>query len=611
MKDSTAAVLCQVPVEAASFLLNEKRTEIAKIELKQRISVLVVPNKSLETPNYKLERLKHDDPRLDGMDVSYKLAEEVEDPTSITRRSQEPTNKQVPVIKGVLPDAPAPQAQTKPAAVAPVAVSTPPARAHQSAKTKATGGFFGWIKSLLGLESQDEKKVVEAPKATGAGRDGKPGERREGGRDGRRGDGRGPRNGRSGDRREGTRDEARPDSRGERADRAEGRAELRGAEGARNERRGPAGQRRGQRPEGDARNSAPAGGSNGSTERPARIASENSGDGAAEARPARSPRGERREKGERGDRGERNERPEVRGEARPEARGDARGDARPERRNGRGPRGAENAVVESDKNELSNELPQTNGTVEASTSQTAQVASADASAEQDSASQAFDRAERGERTERRSRDRYGRERRPRGERNERPDGVVETSSVQGEAADMHRPVEAQPVSVSNGPVAAAVMTGVAAMAVSHEASSSPAATIAPPPAVEGVPAPVTRPVVAQVPAAAPVAPVAAEKALPLVQNYVLPTESLVMVASGSGLQWVQSNAEKVMAAQQRIAAELAQQAPLIPRERPAPVVISNEPLVLVETRKDLAQLQSQLFGAQTPAQANVNDGASA
>src|SRR3989344_5883728 len=57
MKDNTAAVHCQVPVEVASFLLNEKRTEIAKIELKQRVAVLMVPNKTLETPNYRLERL--------------------------------------------------------------------------------------------------------------------------------------------------------------------------------------------------------------------------------------------------------------------------------------------------------------------------------------------------------------------------------------------------------------------------------------------------------------------------------------------------------------------------------------------------------------------------
>ena len=114
MKDGTAAVHVQVPVEVASFLLNEKRTEIAKIELKQRLNVIMVPNKTLETPNYRLERLKHDDPRLDNLQASYHMAEEIEDPTTVTRRTHERSNKQEPVIKGVLPDAPAPIAEPKP-----------------------------------------------------------------------------------------------------------------------------------------------------------------------------------------------------------------------------------------------------------------------------------------------------------------------------------------------------------------------------------------------------------------------------------------------------------------------------------------------------------------
>ena len=145
LKDSTAAVLVQVPVEVASFLLNEKRTEITKIELKQRISVLLVPNKSLDTPNYKLERLKHDDPRLDNLDASYKLADEVEDVASFTRRSQERTNKQEPVIKGVLPDrppVPAPKAEAPAEAAAPVAA--PKAAPAPVAAAPAQRGFFGW-----------------------------------------------------------------------------------------------------------------------------------------------------------------------------------------------------------------------------------------------------------------------------------------------------------------------------------------------------------------------------------------------------------------------------------------------------------------------------------
>src|SRR5438309_903768 len=88
MKDGTAAVHVQVPVEVASFLLNEKRTEITKIELKQRTTVLLVPNKHLETPNYKLERLRHDDPRLENLQASYTMVDDAEDEVGITRREK-------------------------------------------------------------------------------------------------------------------------------------------------------------------------------------------------------------------------------------------------------------------------------------------------------------------------------------------------------------------------------------------------------------------------------------------------------------------------------------------------------------------------------------------
>jgi ribonuclease E len=61
------------------------------------------------------------------------------------------------------------------------------------------------------------------------------------------------------------------------------------------------------------------------------------------------------------------------------------------------------------------------------------------------------------------------------------------------------------------------------------------------------------------------------------------------VAEGSGLQWVQSDADKVAAVQAAIAAEPR---PIhVPRERPPVVVLDEGPLVLVETRRDLRDLQ--------------------
>jgi ribonuclease E len=147
MKDNTAAVHVQVPVEVTSFLLNEKRQEITKIELKQRITVLLVPNKHLETPNYKLERLRHDDPRLENLQASYTMVQETDEEVSISRR-EKAKPKQEPVIKGVLPDQPAPWRRRPP----PRPRRLRPLRPPPPAPAPASGGFFGWLKKLFGTE---------------------------------------------------------------------------------------------------------------------------------------------------------------------------------------------------------------------------------------------------------------------------------------------------------------------------------------------------------------------------------------------------------------------------------------------------------------------------
>ncbi len=74
MKDRTARVLACVPVEVASFLLNEKRTNIATLEARCRVGIVIVPEPHFDTPFYELKRIRDD--QLDepgNSEISYRI----------------------------------------------------------------------------------------------------------------------------------------------------------------------------------------------------------------------------------------------------------------------------------------------------------------------------------------------------------------------------------------------------------------------------------------------------------------------------------------------------------------------------------------------------------
>ena len=547
LKDSTASVLCQVPVEVASFLLNEKRTEIAKIELKQRINVIMVPNKSLETPNYRLERLKHDDPRLDNIEASYKMADEIEEATSVTRRSQEPTNRQTPVIKGVLPDAPAPVAQPKPEVVAkPVQPEVKPVTVPVVVET----GFFGWIKNLF-APAPEPTPVVAAPVHADEPKDDK--------RNGR--DARPPRD-------NARRGEPRADGRADRGPRPDGKPPR---TDGRNEGRGGNRGNRNERPERTERQNAPRerlevqantmvtdGNSNAAVDAQVNNLPDT---GRPEQRPERTPRNT-----------ERGSRP-------------GRGEGRPPR----GPRPQEDDAGRQD------QVPVMSGDeVAAAASQ-----AADATSENDGAPR-----------EKRPRDRYGRERRPRAERTERNDQSAPASTLATEepAQDSDAPRKSyfttpalvtpstpeaaptaavEPQSLLTTPVASSqpVETLVVA-AVSQAQAVVPVAPVTALGQVGTRSATVPEKVAVMVPVSAkPQAETTPSSGMPKVQAYALPLGELSHVAQQSGLNWVNSNAEKVAAAQAAIAAE--PKVAHAPRSRPPVIKLDDQPLVMVETRRDL------------------------
>ena len=127
MKENSATIHVQVPVDVGAFLLNEKRGEVLKIENRHRIAVILIPNKHLETPHYKLERIKHDDPRLEESQASYNLAESAETDMAYSKLQKvEAKPRQEAVVKTITPDQPAPMVERKVDVVAPIPVILAP-----------------------------------------------------------------------------------------------------------------------------------------------------------------------------------------------------------------------------------------------------------------------------------------------------------------------------------------------------------------------------------------------------------------------------------------------------------------------------------------------------
>jgi ribonuclease E len=74
MKDKTMKVIAQVPVEVATFLINEKRRTLNEIENRQQINVVLLPNPNMDTPYYEVQRVRTDDKsELASEAASYQL----------------------------------------------------------------------------------------------------------------------------------------------------------------------------------------------------------------------------------------------------------------------------------------------------------------------------------------------------------------------------------------------------------------------------------------------------------------------------------------------------------------------------------------------------------
>ncbi|HGM4840023.1 TPA: ribonuclease E [Serratia marcescens] len=188
LKENTKEVHAIVPVQVASYLLNEKRESVSAIEKRQGgVKAVIVPNDEMQTPHYSVLRVRKGEETSTLSYLLPKLHEEdmerpLEDAPMERKRPEQPALASFSLSADAPPPAEEPVAVAKPAAAAAKAKAAAPAAAKQG----FLGRLFGGLKSLFAGEEQpavEETKPAETPKAESNGenrRQDRRGQRRQG-----------------------------------------------------------------------------------------------------------------------------------------------------------------------------------------------------------------------------------------------------------------------------------------------------------------------------------------------------------------------------------------------------------------------------------------------
>ncbi len=162
MKENTGAINAQMPVDVATFLLNEKRVDLQLIETRHRVTVMLIPNVHLETPNYTVTRMRHDDlNKTEPLAPSYHL---VEAPAEEEQKTQSKASEAAPprpeaAVRGITPQQPAP---------IPVAREARAEQPRQQPAPAATGeaSIISKIFGLFRRKPEAPKPAGDAPQST-------------------------------------------------------------------------------------------------------------------------------------------------------------------------------------------------------------------------------------------------------------------------------------------------------------------------------------------------------------------------------------------------------------------------------------------------------------
>nr|WP_306455650.1 ribonuclease E [Marinomonas spartinae] len=156
-KERTAQIRAVLPVSVATFLLNEKRTNIAKIEKRNSVHIILVPNPHMETPHFEVERIRDDSSVVSQNENSYTLVETPEQPPYEPRQVKESARPQA-AVTSIAPKSPAP-AHT----------ATSPSPSEQTKKSVTTQKP-GLLKRIMTALFGDAEPAPAAAKSTPAGK---------------------------------------------------------------------------------------------------------------------------------------------------------------------------------------------------------------------------------------------------------------------------------------------------------------------------------------------------------------------------------------------------------------------------------------------------------
>jgi ribonuclease E len=146
MKENTATLVAQIPVDVGTFLLNEKRQDLHDMEARLKVNIVLVPNIHLETPNYTVERFRHDElNQAEPLQASYQMAEMPAEEARQQMAEKRPLAPQA-AVSGITPDQPAPE------------IAAPATGPESEAQPGIFGRIFGWLRGL-----SPGKEAVRAP----------------------------------------------------------------------------------------------------------------------------------------------------------------------------------------------------------------------------------------------------------------------------------------------------------------------------------------------------------------------------------------------------------------------------------------------------------------